>query len=93
MRPSESIPIKVPNDSSNTSLVHTVRHCILVPIKVNFPPSIQDYAIETPLKKPSTASDEDLFHQVKIEFNTNSSLAAINFVLKVCFQLLECLIF
>lgn len=54
---------------------------------------LQDYAIETPLKKSSTASDEDLFHQVKIEFNTNTSLAAINFVLKVCLSVARMLIF
>lgn len=54
------------------------------PLEMRPPESIpiKDYAIETPLKKPSTTSDEGSFHQVKIEFNTNSSLAAINFVLK-----------
>lgn len=63
------------------------------PMKVVFPPYVQDYAIETPLKKSSTASDGDFFHQVKIEFNTNSSLAAINFVLKVCLSVARMLIF
>ncbi|KAM7487400.1 hypothetical protein LguiB_024884 [Lonicera macranthoides] len=44
--------------------------------------SIKDYAIETPLKKSSAALEGDMLHEVKIDFNTNSSIAAINFVLK-----------
>lgn len=40
---------------------------------------IKDYAIETPLKKSSGA---DAFYQVKIDFDSKSGIAAINFVLK-----------
>ncbi|KAG8663226.1 alpha-amylase 3, chloroplastic isoform X2 [Manihot esculenta] len=40
---------------------------------------IKDYAIETPLKK---SSEEEIFHEVKINFDPKSSIAAINFVLK-----------
>ncbi|KAK9276956.1 hypothetical protein L1049_006495 [Liquidambar formosana] len=43
---------------------------------------IKDYAIETPLKKSSSASEEDTFHKLKIDFDRNSAIAAINFVLK-----------
>lgn len=40
----------------------------------------QDYAIETSFERsPASSVDE-----VKIAFDTNSSIAAINFVLKVC---------
>lgn len=42
--------------------------------------SCQDYAIETPLKK---LSEGDIFHEVKIDFNPSSEIAAIHFVLKV----------
>ncbi|KAL2484604.1 Alpha-amylase 3 [Abeliophyllum distichum] len=42
---------------------------------------IKDYAIETPLEK-SLASEGESIYEVKIDFNTNSSIAAINFVLK-----------
>nr|XP_043638843.1 alpha-amylase 3, chloroplastic [Erigeron canadensis] len=41
--------------------------------------TIKDYAVETPLTKSSEA---DSLYEVKIDFNTKSSLAAINFVLK-----------
>ncbi|KAJ6718958.1 ALPHA-AMYLASE 3 CHLOROPLASTIC [Salix purpurea] len=40
---------------------------------------IKDYAIETPLKK---ASEGEKFHQVKIEIDPKSPIAALNFVLK-----------
>ncbi|XWS34048.1 hypothetical protein CRYUN_Cryun21dG0005700 [Craigia yunnanensis] len=40
---------------------------------------IKDYAIETPLKK---LSEGDIFHEVKIDFNPSSGIAAIHFVLK-----------
>ncbi|PPD80661.1 hypothetical protein GOBAR_DD22412 [Gossypium barbadense] len=40
---------------------------------------IKDYAIETPLKK---LSEGDIFHEVKIDFNPISEIAAIHFVLK-----------
>ncbi|GKV22435.1 hypothetical protein SLEP1_g32309 [Rubroshorea leprosula] len=40
---------------------------------------IKDYAIETPLKKASKGST---FHEVKIDFNPSSAIAAIHFVLK-----------
>ncbi|KAK4758832.1 hypothetical protein SAY87_020133 [Trapa incisa] len=44
--------------------------------------SIQDYAIETPLlKAPSTTEGEDLY-EVKISIKPDSTIAAINFVLK-----------
>ncbi|XP_031286260.1 alpha-amylase 3, chloroplastic isoform X1 [Pistacia vera] len=41
--------------------------------------SIKDYAIETPLKK---LSEGDAFHQVTIDIDPKSEIAAINFVLK-----------
>ncbi|KAI3502457.1 hypothetical protein L1887_30536 [Cichorium endivia] len=44
--------------------------------------TIKDYAIETPLTKSSIVTEEDLINEVKIDFNTKSSIAAINFVLK-----------
>ncbi|XVF03394.1 hypothetical protein REPUB_Repub04eG0257500 [Reevesia pubescens] len=40
---------------------------------------LHDYAIETPLKKSSKG---DMFHEVKIDFNSSSAIAAIHFVLK-----------
>ncbi|KAL4569568.1 hypothetical protein LXL04_025209 [Taraxacum kok-saghyz] len=40
--------------------------------------TIKDYAIQTPFTKSST----DSIYEVKIDFNTKSSIAAINFVLK-----------
>ncbi|KAK8659257.1 hypothetical protein V6N13_029465 [Hibiscus sabdariffa] len=49
---------------------------------------VRDYAIDTPLKKPSKG---DMFHEVKIDFNPTSEIAAIHFVLKddetrACYQ-------
>ncbi|KAJ8760839.1 hypothetical protein K2173_021877 [Erythroxylum novogranatense] len=41
--------------------------------------SIKDYAIESPLKK---YSERDMFHEVKIDIDSNNAIAAINFVLK-----------
>ncbi|KAK2989764.1 hypothetical protein RJ640_012704 [Escallonia rubra] len=54
------------------------------PLEMRPPDSItiKDYAIETPLKKSSTALGSDIFYEVKIDFNLNSSITAINFVLK-----------
>ncbi|KAL0364076.1 UNVERIFIED_CONTAM: Alpha-amylase 3, chloroplastic [Sesamum angustifolium] len=43
---------------------------------------IKDYAIETPFGRSPTQSEGEVFYEVKIDFNTNSSIAAINFVLK-----------
>ncbi|CDP00291.1 unnamed protein product [Coffea canephora] len=43
--------------------------------------AIKDYAIESPLEKSSTLEGES-FYEVKIDFNTNNSITAINFVLK-----------
>ncbi|KAM7269841.1 hypothetical protein ACFE04_025338 [Oxalis oulophora] len=40
---------------------------------------VNDYAIETPLKK---SSKEDNYREVKIDFSQSSGIAAINFVLK-----------
>ncbi|XP_021655336.2 alpha-amylase 3, chloroplastic isoform X2 [Hevea brasiliensis] len=40
---------------------------------------IKDYAIETPLKK---SSEGQIFHEVKINLDPKSSIAAVNFVLK-----------
>lgn len=40
----------------------------------------QDYAIETPLEK---LSEGDSFYEVTINLNLESSVAALNFVLKV----------
>ncbi|GKG07522.1 hypothetical protein Tco_0330491, partial [Tanacetum coccineum] len=42
-----------------------------------------DSAIETPLTKSSTSTEAHSVYEVKIDFNTKSSIAAINFVLKV----------
>ena len=47
--------------------------------------SSQDYAIETPLKKSSAVVEGDLYYELKIDFSTDTDIAAINFVLKVCF--------
>ncbi|CAI9761778.1 unnamed protein product [Fraxinus pennsylvanica] len=44
--------------------------------------AIKDYAIETPLEKLLASSEGEEIYKVKIDFNTNSSIAAINFVLK-----------
>ncbi|KAK3022914.1 hypothetical protein RJ639_046458 [Escallonia herrerae] len=54
------------------------------PLEMRPPDSItiKDYAIETPLKKSSMALGSDIFYEVKIDFNLNSSITAINFVLK-----------
>ncbi|CAA3022656.1 alpha-amylase 3, chloroplastic [Olea europaea subsp. europaea] len=43
---------------------------------------IKDYAIETPLEKSLASSEGESIYEVNIDFNTNSSIAAINFVLK-----------
>ncbi|CAI9092719.1 OLC1v1028040C4 [Oldenlandia corymbosa var. corymbosa] len=43
--------------------------------------TVKDYAIESPLKKSMLTEGED-FYEVTIDFNTKSSIAAINFVLK-----------
>ncbi|GMJ13462.1 ALPHA-AMYLASE-LIKE 3, alpha-amylase-like 3 [Hibiscus trionum] len=40
---------------------------------------IKDYAIETPMKKPS---EDDEFHEVRIDFNPSSAVEAIHFVLR-----------
>ncbi|XP_030543703.1 alpha-amylase 3, chloroplastic [Rhodamnia argentea] len=44
--------------------------------------SIKDYAIETPLQKSSTTMDGDEFYEVNISIQSNTNIAAINFVLK-----------
>ncbi|XP_073269972.1 alpha-amylase 3, chloroplastic isoform X2 [Primulina huaijiensis] len=44
--------------------------------------SIKDYAIETPLEISSASTGGETFYEVKIDVNTNSSIEAINFVLK-----------
>nr|GLL34246.1 alpha-amylase 3, chloroplastic isoform X2 [Ipomoea trifida] len=44
--------------------------------------TIKDYAIETPLKRLSTALEGESFYEVEIDININSQIAAINFVLK-----------
>lgn len=44
--------------------------------------AIKDYAIETPLTKSSTSEGGECLHEVNINFNCNSKIAAINFVLK-----------
>ncbi|KAG1367590.1 alpha-amylase 3, chloroplastic [Cocos nucifera] len=43
---------------------------------------IKDYAIETPLKKSSSALEGQILHEVHIDFDSNSPIAAIHFVLK-----------
>ncbi|KAJ4961719.1 hypothetical protein NE237_021629 [Protea cynaroides] len=43
---------------------------------------MKDYAIETPLKNLSSTSEGKPFHEVQINFDTRSSITAINFVLK-----------
>ncbi|KAG8654056.1 alpha-amylase 3, chloroplastic isoform X2 [Manihot esculenta] len=52
------------------------------PPKDMIPPGsipVKDYAIETPLKK---SSEGQVFHEVKINLDPKSSIAALNFVLK-----------
>ncbi|XP_068651222.1 alpha-amylase 3, chloroplastic-like isoform X2 [Aristolochia californica] len=44
--------------------------------------AIKDYAIETPLCQSLTTLEGQLLHSVQINFNVDSSIAAINFVLK-----------
>lgn len=43
---------------------------------------IKDYAIETPLKKSSSALERQILHEVQIDFDISSPIAAIHFVLK-----------
>ncbi|XP_048318274.2 alpha-amylase 3, chloroplastic isoform X1 [Ziziphus jujuba] len=43
---------------------------------------IKDYAIETPLRKSSSSFEGQTFQEVKIDFDSKSAIAAINFVLK-----------
>ncbi|KAK2408324.1 alpha-glucan water dikinase, chloroplastic [Trifolium repens] len=43
---------------------------------------IKDYAIETPLKKSSSSSEGDTFHEVRIGLKPSDDISAINFVLK-----------
>ncbi|GAU37541.1 hypothetical protein TSUD_369890 [Trifolium subterraneum] len=43
---------------------------------------IKDYAIETPLKKSSSSSEGDTFHEVRIGLKPSDEISAINFVLK-----------
>ncbi|KAF3431413.1 hypothetical protein FNV43_RR26144 [Rhamnella rubrinervis] len=43
---------------------------------------IKDYAIETPLKKSPSSFGGQTFQEVKIDFDSKSAIAAINFVLK-----------
>ncbi|XP_042052904.1 alpha-amylase 3, chloroplastic-like isoform X2 [Salvia splendens] len=44
--------------------------------------TVKGYAIETPFERSPASSLGDSFVEVKIDFNTNSSIAALNFVLK-----------
>nr|GMD28741.1 alpha-amylase 3, chloroplastic isoform X2 [Ipomoea batatas] len=44
--------------------------------------TIKDYAIETPLKRLSTALEGESCYDVEIDININSQIATINFVLK-----------
>ncbi|KAK6922063.1 Alpha-amylase, C-terminal beta-sheet [Dillenia turbinata] len=43
---------------------------------------IEDYAIETPLTKSFSDLEGEMLHEVKIDFNPDSEIAALNFVLK-----------
>ncbi|KAG8383112.1 hypothetical protein BUALT_Bualt05G0150900 [Buddleja alternifolia] len=43
---------------------------------------VKDYAIETPLERTSASPEGEAFYEVMIDFDTKSSIAAINFVLK-----------
>nr|XP_009412382.1 PREDICTED: alpha-amylase 3, chloroplastic [Musa acuminata subsp. malaccensis] len=43
---------------------------------------IKDYAIETPLKRLSSQSERQALHELQIEFDSNTPIAAIHFVLK-----------
>ncbi|XP_072993431.1 alpha-amylase 3, chloroplastic [Typha latifolia] len=43
---------------------------------------IKDYAVETPLKTSSSVSKGQINHEVHINLDSNTSIAAINFVLK-----------
>ncbi|GFP86154.1 alpha-amylase 3 chloroplastic [Phtheirospermum japonicum] len=44
--------------------------------------SIKDYAVETPFEKSPALLEGEPFYEANIDFNTRSSIAAINFVLK-----------
>lgn len=48
---------------------------------------LQDYAIETPLKKSATLVEGNVNYEVKIDICSNKDIAAINFVLKVSLNL------
>lgn len=43
---------------------------------------IKDYAIETPLKKSPSASEGQILHEVHVDIDSTSTIAAIHFVLK-----------
>ncbi|WOL02990.1 alpha-amylase 3, chloroplastic [Canna indica] len=43
---------------------------------------IKDYAIETPLKKVSSPLEGQMLHEIHIDFDSNTPIAAIHFVLK-----------
>ncbi|CAA6671705.1 unnamed protein product [Spirodela intermedia] len=43
---------------------------------------IKDYAIETPLKKSSSASEGEMLHELQIDLKPSLSISAIHFVLK-----------
>lgn len=43
----------------------------------------QDYAIETPLKTSSSNPEEQVLHEVQIDFDSSVQIGAIHFVLKV----------
>lgn len=73
MRPPDSIAIKV------LLGISAFGFWILVTL---FFMLYQDYAIDTPLKK---LSEGDSFFEVTINLNLDSSVAALNFVLKVLF--------
>ncbi|KAK6933072.1 hypothetical protein RJ641_035966 [Dillenia turbinata] len=53
-----------------------------VVIVLNFVILLQDYAKETPLTKSSSDLEGEMLHEVKIDFNPDSEIAAINSVLK-----------
>ncbi|KAG1346300.1 putative alpha-amylase 3, chloroplastic [Cocos nucifera] len=56
------------------------------PLPEMIPPGsipIKDHAIEKPLKKSSAALEMQILHEVLIDFDSNSPIAAIHFVIKV----------
>ena len=84
MRPPGSIPIKVCIGYFNWVVISLVIFIATTNLNNFLSKHLQDYAIETPLKKlSSSAPERDTLYEVTIDFSPNCEIAAIRFVLKV----------